>query len=333
LLIRVLDFVLVPSRAERMLGSMKALLLWICAAVSVFAADDYRAAYAKLKEQVPDDKMEALLEHWREADPDNPDAWILSANWFFEKAQSENVSVTTKTAQKGDFVVTDPKTGKAVGSISSEVAFDPKRISAATGFLRAALERWPHRVDIRCGLAHMLETTHAWDEEFEVLRALAEAPGKYPGRLRWCYDEPLDAPESDFIAEKLHSYALHQFQRETPETDEHFHQVAKLIAEAFPNVAYGHNDLAVFHGLTKNWAAAQAPLETAAKVAPKDALVWSNLGDNCARLGDFKRAREAYGKVIELDADPELTAHAKEELAKLDAKARAKATKQSRSKS
>jgi hypothetical protein len=306
---------------------MKTLLVWVCAAATAFAGGDYRAAYTKLKQEVPADKMEAHLKQWRETEPDNPDAWILSANWFFEKAQSEGIVISAKPAGKEDFVVSDPKTGKAVGSISSSPTYDPKRTSAATGFLRSALERWPHRVDIHCGLTHMLETTGAWKEQLEALRGLVEATRKYAGKLRWCHDEPLEEAEGSFVAGKLHSYALHQFHRETPEGDAHFHKLATLLAEAFPNEALGHNDLAVFYGLSRNWKAAQKPLEAAARVAPDDALVWSNLGDNCIRLGDQKRARAAFEKVIELNSDPKLTAHAKTELEKLNTGAKGRNTK------
>jgi tetratricopeptide (TPR) repeat protein len=296
---------------------MKLLLACCLPALCAFAGSDYSQDYAELKQKVAADKMDAHLADWRKSQPENPDAWILSANWFFEQAQSESISITNKLAGKGDFAVTDPKTGKQAGSISTGSRSDPEKMKAATEALREALTRWPQRLDIHCGLAHMFETSDAWSAELATLRALAVATREHAGKLRWCHDEPLDAPDAAFVAGKLHSYALHQFEKESPETDARFHQVAQLIVATFPDSAIGHNDLAVFHGVTKNWREAQKALEAAAKVAPDDALVWANIGDNSLRLGDPKRARSAYEKVITLDSDPRMAAHAKAALAKL----------------
>lgn len=281
------------------------------------AGADYSGDYAALKKKVPADQMEAHLAHWRTSQPEDPDAWILSANWSFEQAQSESIAVTTQPAREGDLAVTDPKTGKTVGSLSTSTRADPERLKTATGLLREAAKRWPQRLDIHCGLAHMLEASGAWGEQLDAMRALLAAVREHPGKLRWCHGEPLDAPESAFVASKLHSYALHQFEKETPETDARFHTVAKLIVASFPDSALGHNDLAIFHGLKKNWRAVQTALEAAAKAAPEDALVWANLGDNSVRLSNAKRARTAYEKVIALNSDLRMVTHAQAGLAKL----------------
>ena len=58
----------------------------------------------------------------------------------------------------------------------------------------------------------------------------------------------------------------------------------------------------------------------AVEVAPGDALVWANLGDNSVKLGDPAQARTAYEKVIALKPDASFVKQAKEGLADLDKK-------------
>ncbi len=52
-----------------------------------------------------------------EANKSNPAYFVSSANYYWNSSLQPNLS--TKPAGPGDFVLADPKTGKAVGSIST----------------------------------------------------------------------------------------------------------------------------------------------------------------------------------------------------------------------
>jgi len=54
----------------------------------------------------------------------NPDFYIKLANYWFKLSQE--VSISTKPAEKSDFVRSRPTTGKEVGSISRQGVIDPK---------------------------------------------------------------------------------------------------------------------------------------------------------------------------------------------------------------
>src|SRR5262249_15718497 len=120
------------------------------------------------------------------------------------------------------------------------------------------------------------------------------------------------------LADKLHSFARQQFELETKASDQRFFEIAQMTVRACPKSAKGYNDVAVYNGLTKNWKAAQPALEKGVEVAPGDALVWLNLGDNCVRLGKTDAARKAYQQVVELKTDDRLIKAALEKLEELD---------------
>lgn len=81
-----------------------------------FAADqDYPERFKQLQDKKADAQIEPLLSEWRAKMPNDPDAWIMSANYYFNQRQ---VMLSTKKPEKGDFSLKDPKTGKEAGSIS-----------------------------------------------------------------------------------------------------------------------------------------------------------------------------------------------------------------------
>jgi tetratricopeptide (TPR) repeat protein len=284
-----------PKAAKISIMRLLSIISFLLLAGAVVAKEpsNYQADYAALKKKVPAEKMEAHLAEWRQREPGNPDAYILSANWYFERAMN-SVNITTKPPEGKDFELRDSK-GKVAGSIS---AGSPTAANQAADFLRTALEHWPERFDIHCGLAHMMQETSQWDAEIAALRNAATAVKEHRDKLRWCHAEKIAPPVDQFVAEKLHSFAARQYERENDDGIKRMQTIAELLVEVAPNRPEGYNDLAVVKGVSEDWPGMQELLEKAVAIAPQDALVWINLGDNSIRLGRTKRAEEAYQHVL-----------------------------------
>src|SRR5438093_9840183 len=95
--------------------------LLVLAALSVCVlqsadGEDYAARYKQLQDQYAAAQIEPLLTEWREKAPDDPEAWITSANYYFNQRQT---NISTKKPGPGDIALTDKK-GKLAGSISFE---------------------------------------------------------------------------------------------------------------------------------------------------------------------------------------------------------------------
>lgn len=303
---------------------MKAMLAAVLLAAATLHAGDYVKDYAELKAKVSKDDMEKYLADWRKREPENPDALILSANWELEQADGvEIVNNKGGLLPKGDYrielrgdkVVIIGANGKPVGGVvpsRSQVG-----TAKAASYISEGLKKWPHRADMHCGLATVYARGEFWREHMEALRAFVDAARTHAGKLRWCHDEPLDATENEFLADKLHSFARQQFELETKASDQRFFEIAQMTVRACPKSPKGYNDVAIYHGLTKNWKAVQPVLEKAVAVAPDDALVWLNLGDNCVRLGKMEPARKAYQRVVELKTDDRMVKAAQQKLEEL----------------
>ena len=302
---------------------MKAMLAAAFLMAATLHASDYQADYAALKAKVGREHLEQHLAEWRKSEPDNPNAWILSANWALDEA---DVAIVDRgegaTLPPGNYKL-EMREGKVVvidakGKVAGGIVPDPAQagIVKAAWFISEALKKWPHRADLHCGLATVYARGAFWPEHVAALRGFVNAARSQAGKLRWCHDAPLDAPEDVFLADKLHSFARQQFDHESKGADQRFFEIAQMTARACPKSPKGYNDLAAYHGLSENWKAAQFLLERAAKVAPDDALVWMNLGDNSQRLGRAEVARNAYQHVIDLQSNPALV---KDAQAKLEA--------------
>src|SRR5436309_10287004 len=107
----------------------------------------YATRYHQLLDQHAEGQIEPLLTEWREKAPDDPDAWITSANHYFNQRQP---NISTKKPGPGDITLTDKK-GKLAGSISFEQVQGSKK--RAADLLQEATAKFPNHFDIWCGLA------------------------------------------------------------------------------------------------------------------------------------------------------------------------------------
>jgi tetratricopeptide (TPR) repeat protein len=273
---------------------------------------DYAARFKELRDQKADAQIEPLLNEWREKRPNDPDAWITSANYYFNQRQ---VVISTKKPQKGDFSLTDKKTEKQAGSISFES--DEAATKRAADLLQQATTKFPDRLDIWCGLAFVYQESGDFDSEFLTLQRMVSYAREHLAQLRWLNGENLPEPADHFIPGKLHSYGTYYEKKENPEDDKRFLKIATFAAQQFPDHPYAFNDVALYYSIAGDNAKTREWLEKANRIDPKDTLVLMNLGQICSKLGDNRSARKWYQEVLKVDPEGEYALQAKDALAKL----------------
>jgi tetratricopeptide (TPR) repeat protein len=301
-----------------MFAILRALSIYVVvvlAGSALGAPTDYAARYTQLLDQKEYGQLEALLDEWRTQQPDDPDAWIKSADFYFNQALSPTIS--TKKPDGEDFVIAE-KNGSVAGSLS----FKPNQalVKKAASFLSEATRKFPNRLDIWCGLAYINQEGGDFDAEFAVLKQMTAYVHAHPRDLRWLKGAALTTPADAFVAEKLHTYALYYYKKKTAEGRQRFLKVGLFAVEQFPQQIYAYNDVAAVHmdgGETKK---AREWLEKANRVNPEDTLVLMNLAEACLRLKDKAAARKWFEEVVRLEPNGEYTAPAKEALAKIESR-------------
>ena len=126
------------------------------------AEQDYAARFKALQAQKAHAQIEPLLDEWRAQKPNDPEAWVTSANYYFN--QSVGPARSTRKPEKGDFSLTDKKTGKAAGSISLKPNVGQTSHSE-TDPLQEATGKLTTRLDIWCEPAVIFQSTGHSDSE------------------------------------------------------------------------------------------------------------------------------------------------------------------------
>jgi len=278
------------------------------------SGNDYAARYDQLKDQHAEAQIEPLLTEWREKAPNDPDAWITSANYYFNQRQ---VVISTKKPGPGEFKLTDKKTGKQTGSISFEQ--DKGNMTRAADLLQEATRKFHDRLDIWCGLAFIYQENGDFDNEFSTLKKMVAYSREHAAQLNW-QGEPLKESADKFVPEKLHEYGLYYEKKENAEDDKRWFQISSLATQQYPNRAEGFNDAAGYYADLGDWQKTREFLEKAHQIDPKSVGALINLGNVSVKMKDFASARKYFEEALKLDPNGEYAQEAKEALRKLNKK-------------
>ena len=259
-------------------------------------------------------QIEPLLTEWREKAPDDPDAWITSANYYFNQRQT---NISTKKPGPGDITLTDKK-GKLAGSISFEQTNE--NMKRAADLLQEATTKFPDHLDIWCGLAFMYQESGDFDNELSTLKKMVAYTREHPAQLKWLKGEPLSKPADKFVPEKLHEYGSYYEQKENAEDDKRWFQIATLATDQYPNDPQGFKDAAGYWADIGEWQKARESFEKAHQLDPKSAAALVALGQISAEMKDFVSARKYYEEALKLEPNGQYAQTAKAALQKLQKK-------------
>jgi len=283
--------------------------------LSRVSAIDYVSRLKQLQEQKANGgQIDSLLDEWRAKNPNDPDAWITSANYYFN--QSVGPTISTEPAKKGDYGLTNKKTGKSAGSIS----FKPnvaKTSREATDILKEATAKFPDRLDIWCGLAFIYQEIGDFDNEFGTLKKMVAYTKAHPAGLKWLKGEPIEEPEDKYVPEKLHDYGLYYEKKENQEDDKRWFQISSLARQEYPNHAEGFNDSAGYYADLGEWQKARELFEKAHQIDAKSAGPLMNLGSISMQMKDFAGARKYFEEALKVDPNGPFADEAQQALAKL----------------
>jgi tetratricopeptide (TPR) repeat protein len=279
----------------------------------VASGQEFAHRYRQLVDQHEERQIEPLLTEWREKAPDDPDAWITSANYYFNQRQT---NISTKKPGPGDIRLTDKK-GKLAGSISFEQ--DKSNMTRAADLLQEATTKFPDRLDIWCGLAFIYQESGDFDNELATLKKMVAYSREHPAQLNW-QGEPLKESPDKFVPEKLHEYGLYYEKKENAEDDKRWFQISTMATQQYPNHAEGFNDAAGYYADLGEWQRARESLEKARQIDPKSVGALINLGNVSVKMKDFTSARKYFEEALKLDPNGEYAQEAKEALRKLNKK-------------
>jgi tetratricopeptide (TPR) repeat protein len=263
--------------------------------------------------------VEQAIATWKTNGGDaDPEFWVAAANAWSDLAQQSAVSITTGGSKDRGLDIVDDKTGKVVGSISDEPAkIDPERIKKAISFLDEATRRFPQRLDIFVGRAHLHREAGNLAGELSALESLVKDTRPNAGGFEIGRGKPLTDSIDDYRVDKLTAYAREHFEKRTARDIKATEEIARLLIRLFPKRAHGYNLLAAAASTRGDWRQVRRQLEAALAVAPDDVLVVANLAECMEKLGDKTAAVAQYRRVLQLTRDKDLIDRARQRLSAL----------------
>ena len=284
-------------------------------------ADEFTENFKTVKESADRATIEKFLEEAASSEADNPNYYATAGNYWWGVAEAVAISPIPNGSYEldpGDFSITDPKTGKKVGSIRAAGKADPQISGRALSVLTEGANKFPKRADVALGLAHVQKEMGLTEGYVNTLTALLAEAKKDPKTLRWMDGTTMPEPAETFLPETVQTYTAALFNANTPATDLLCDRLLSAVTDAFPEHPYAYNLKAALADAKGNPEEALRMLETAAGKAPNDTLILLNLADAYGKAGKEEKAAEIYRKVIALDEDPRSVGKAKSALKKLD---------------
>src|SRR5437773_7200306 len=278
------------------------------------SGQEYARRYRQLLDQHADGQIEPLLAEWREKAPDDPEAWITGANYYFNQRQT---NISTKKPGPGDITLTDKK-GKQAGSISFEQ--DKADMKRAADLLQEATTKFPDHLDIWCGLAFFYQESGDFDSELTTLKKMVAYAREHPTQLKWLKGEPLSEPADKFVPEKLHEYGLYYEKKENPEDAKRWFQISTLAAQQYPSDVNVWIDIGGYYADTGERKKAIDSFEKARSLNPKSQMILVNLARFSLELKDNAGARKYFEEGLNVDPNGPYAQEAKEALRKLKKK-------------
>lgn len=284
----------------------------------VLALADFAEDFQKTRGTKDHEAMVKLLDAAAKTEADNPDYYALASNYWWSFAGEINLS--TKPAAKGEPSIRDKDSGEEVGSISTNGDVDPSLRQKAVELTGTGLSKFPKRLDIGLGHAHVRFKTGDAKGAVATLRQLLKLAATPGTEFLWTGNAALPGPVGEVLPEAVQGYTAPLFQAETEESDALCKELLDATIATFPEHPYAYNLLAALADAKGDKDGSYRFLKLAAEKAPEDTLVLSNLADAHRARGKKEEAIAVYEKIIKLEPDGEAAAAAKEALEAVDGK-------------
>jgi tetratricopeptide (TPR) repeat protein len=276
------------------------------------ALADFAEDFKKTRAKKDHAAMVELLDAAAKSEADNPDYYALASNYWWSFAGEINLS--TKPAAKGEPSIRDKDSGEEVGSISTNGDHDPSLRKKAVELTGTGLSKFPKRLDIGLGHAHVRFKTGDAKGAVATLRQLLKLAATPGAEFLWTGNAALPGPVDEVLPEAIQGYTAPLFQAETDESDALCKELLDATVATFPEHPYAYNLLAALADAKGDKDESYRLLKLAAEKAPEDVLILSNLADAHLARGNKAEAIAVYERIIELEPEGEAAAAAKEEL-------------------
>jgi hypothetical protein len=290
--------------------------LLILAMCSAAHAESYWDKYQELQKSGNSEALRTFIEKGAGSETNNPDYYVAAANYWSEMAST--IKISTKPPGNKDLSISDPKSGKVVGSINLFGDADQQVSKKSMDLLVDGVRKFPSRADLVFGLAALQRKADQPEAYADTLLTFLSTACKDPASLGWVGNKPLPESADQLIPNAVYSYSRSLYKIESTKTDELLERLCLALVSLYPKDPRPYNLLAALADAHGNKSEALSWLKKANAASPEDLFILANLGYAYTGLGQTNEAIAAWNQVIASpDADESKKQDARDAIKKL----------------
>ena len=250
------------------------------------------------------------------ADSTDPDYFILTANMYFQKAQSHFIGMVQGQPTEDSVITLLDSSGNAVGFLDESTSFDNAVLDSGITALSQGLSLHPDRVDCHFGLIHMLEVASRYGEMSDALIAVIKR-GIVNGHQWWTLrGQRLEEEPRSYVLENVQSRVRGVIDLNYSGTEGHPAHISELLIECFPESVYGYTNIGALHSMYGRFRESLSYLLRAHAIDKTDPIVIANIAISYERSGQTEEAITYFDLLMKY-GDGEQQNFAKQKLSQL----------------
>jgi len=256
----------------------------------LFAQNNYEK-FKKLYANNDTAKIKLLLAEWEKTNPNDPELYTSAINFYFSNSKQEILSIGKEQKTKEAVQLTD-STGKVAGYISSNIGYNPEKLSKAINYANRGIEKFPDRLDIRFGKCYVLGEIGDYDNFTKEIIKTVEYSQVNKNNWLWTANKKQEDAENSLL-ETIQSYLKQLYDTEDDNLLPYMIQIGEATLKYYKHVEI-LSTTSVALMLTKDYDKAIGYLKIAEKMDPKDFIVLNNIAQGYKLKGDKANAIKYY---------------------------------------
>lgn len=294
---------------------MKNIVLIIALTFSgISFAQDFKNDFKKYFQEKDTLRQKEILQKWEKAKPKDPELYTSFFNYYFQKARTEVLSLTTNQPN-GESLVLQDSLEQKVGYLGSTITYDDSNVNDAFSKINKGISLYPDRLDMRFGKIYALGKIKDWTNFTTEIIATVNYSVTNKNHWTWTNDTNKDDGK-EFMLSSIQSYQIQLYNTERDDLLVNMREIALTILKHYPDHIESLSNLSITYFLIGEFEKGIEALFKAEKINPKDAIVLSNIANGYKQIGNKAKSIEYYEKTISY-GDENIIAFAKKQIEEL----------------
>lgn len=243
-----------------------------------------------------------LIQNWYAEEPYNPDVYVGFFNYY--AIQVYDIEVRDEIQPLGDEWSCQsykPMQDSNLHYHCEKRNFQDQQYKLANKWADKGIALFPDRLDLRMGKALLAKETAQWKVFESTLKSSIHADDSLGHEWKWMREEAVANP-AQFYERSLQGLLYELFEMKDSIGYGIIETISKEWLSIDPTSYMATSNIASCEIIKENYEYAIEILKRMIKANDKDAVIYSNIAFCYVQLGQWKKAKNAYEKAIDLDA-------------------------------